>query len=167
MKSSRRRLPTPGEVARRFPNDNARPVLRKISRHGAYVVCIEDDRILLSHLVFNRWTLPGGGIEFGEHPAEAAQREFTEETGFIVELDDLIGIDSSSWNERSTRHHSMRMIYTGHIVGGSLRYEVHGSTNEARWVPLDEVRTLTRVELVDRALELLRRRPSAGHLLNE
>ena len=48
----------------------------------ALVVAVSDDKCLL---VFNRWRqeweLPGGMLERGESPIQAAQREFVEETG--------------------------------------------------------------------------------------
>jgi|SRR5450432_1210708 8-oxo-dGTP pyrophosphatase MutT (NUDIX family) len=38
------------------------------------------------------WTLPGGGIDPNEQPADAAVRECFEETGLLVQLDGLIGV---------------------------------------------------------------------------
>lgn len=38
------------------------------------------------------WTLPGGGIDPNEQPADAAVRECYEETGLLVKLDGLIGV---------------------------------------------------------------------------
>ena len=38
------------------------------------------------------WTLPGGGVDPNEQPADAAVRECFEETGLIVGIDTLIGI---------------------------------------------------------------------------
>ena len=37
-----------------------------------------------------RWTLPGGGLDFGEDPRDGALRELAEETGYIGELDELL-----------------------------------------------------------------------------
>lgn len=53
----------------------------------------EDGRVLLArHVEGNVWVLPGGAIEPGEVPADAAVREMFEETGLLVRLTRLIGV---------------------------------------------------------------------------
>lgn len=50
----------------------------------AIVVCFEDERrerFLLAHHTERGWELPGGRLEPGERPIDAAEREFAEETG--------------------------------------------------------------------------------------
>jgi 8-oxo-dGTP diphosphatase len=48
-------------------------------RVAAYAVCIRDGQILLARWVARdgakRWTLPGGGMDHGEHPVETVVRE--------------------------------------------------------------------------------------------
>lgn len=53
----------------------------------ATVICRKDDRVLYVRKRKSKWALPGGKIESGETPAEAAARELEEETGLIA--DDL------------------------------------------------------------------------------
>ncbi len=62
---------------------------------GAYGFCRDPSgRLLLvrmaSGLDQGKWTMPGGGIEWGEHPEAALLRELEEETG-IAEVE-AIGI---------------------------------------------------------------------------
>ena len=70
------------------------------TRVGAYAVIVQDGAVLLSHwnprhpTLRGAWSLPGGGMEIGEQPAETAVREVLEETGFTVELDELLGVHS-------------------------------------------------------------------------
>ena len=46
-----------------------------------------------------KWTTPGGGVETGESPFQALQREVKEETGYLVNLAsmELIGLYFSTY----------------------------------------------------------------------
>lgn len=130
------------------------------TRVAAYGVIVRDGLLLLSHWQEGkRWTLPGGGLEPGEPPADAAVREILEETGFVASLDRLLGIDSIVIAAHERIHgdgvplHSIQVVYAASIVSGELTHERDGSSDEARWVPLGDVARLPHVRHVDFGLE--------------
>jgi 8-oxo-dGTP diphosphatase len=134
------------------------------TRLAAYALVVDDrDRVLLA--LWNEgpepeWTMPGGGVEYDETPAEGAVRELLEETGYDVELGPLLGIDihvvpaEDRLDPPGRPMKSVRVVYRARIVGGELRHEVDGTTDEARWIPLADVPALPRVPLVDAALAM-------------
>lgn len=105
-----------------------------------------------------QWTLPGGGVDFEETAEQGAVREAREETGFDVVLSRLLGVDSfvvpAARRHRDTARalKAVRVVYTARITGGLLTRELDGTTDEARWFPVEAVADLPRVGLVDVAL---------------
>lgn len=42
------------------------------------------DKFLMIQEQCGKWQIPGGGLEHGENPVKALQREITEETGLVI-----------------------------------------------------------------------------------
>lgn len=59
----------------------------------SFVLAFQGDRLLLAHLNDRGWDIPGGHIERGESPEEAARRELYEETGARVGPLDILGYE--------------------------------------------------------------------------
>jgi len=141
-------------------------------RVAAYAVCRRDGQILLARYVTQDrgaryWTLPGGGVEHGEDPADAVRREVEEETGYQVRLDRLLGVDSQlrAYQDPATELHHISVVYRAEITGGALRPEVDGSTDLAAWIDVASVPDLERAVIIDSALALDRDEPPTGHIL--
>jgi ADP-ribose pyrophosphatase YjhB (NUDIX family) len=124
----------------------------RIQRIAAYNVCTDAaDRLLLCRLSAvtaapGAWTLPGGGVEFGEHPEAAALRELEEETGLVGTIAELLAVDSVhrpvQLGEDAADYHSVRILYRTTIVGGELKHEIAGSTDRAAWHTREELGTV-------------------------
>jgi len=134
------------------------------TRVAAYAVARDDDgRLLLCHIApsvgfGDVWTLPGGGLDFGEPPEVAVLRELTEETGYVGQLDGLIGVSDRVFRDvdGADRLHAIRILYRVRIVGGELRDESEGSTDTCRWFTRSEAKGLRLGELARHALDLTR-----------
>ena len=126
--------------------------LPRRQRVAAYAVILRDERLLLSRLAprvtrEELWTLPGGGIDHGEHPRDAVVREVYEETGLTAEVSESAHIYSAhlpeAWRDgRQVDAHALRIVYDGWVPVESADprvVEVNGSTVEAAWIPVADV----------------------------
>lgn len=108
---------------------------------GAYGLLIHADAVLLVRKARGPYTgtldLPGGGIEYGESPAEAVVREFDEETGLAVRVTGVLPPFSLVAGEQ----HHLGFCFTVELEGrGGLRTEPDGQdSGGALWVPLSEL----------------------------
>jgi ADP-ribose pyrophosphatase YjhB (NUDIX family) len=140
---------------------------RRVTRVAAYALCVDDGRILLCRIApgywsgVGEWTLPGGGLDFGEAPRDGALRELEEETGLTGEIVEIADVLSWSGRWRHPRdgadeaYHGVQVIYRARIVGGELRPEVDGSTDRAAWFTHDETRMLPLVDLAQAAVRMV------------
>ncbi|MCH2522512.1 MAG: NUDIX domain-containing protein [Dehalococcoidia bacterium] len=81
-----------------------------------------------------KWTFPAGFVDRGEKVENAAIREVFEETGFIVELDKLVGVYSQEDDP------IILIVYSGHIVGG-VRTD-NSEVQSIQTFPLDKLPVL-------------------------
>ena len=120
---------------------------------AAAVIFDEDKNILLVKSTYNRfhpWGMPGGGLEYGEHPEEAVIREVWEETHLNVCVEKLLSIHS--W-----RPDRVGMYYLCRIVGGT--FSPSDEVSEFAYFSLDnlpDVRPLDK-ELIKRLHGLVER----------
>ena len=83
---------------------------------AAAVILDEEKNILLVKSTYNRfhpWGLPGGSLEYGEHPEDAVIREVHEETGLTICIEKLLLI--KSWTPDR-----VGMFYLCRVTGGSF-----------------------------------------------
>jgi ADP-ribose pyrophosphatase YjhB (NUDIX family) len=145
---------------------------------GAYaIVTDQEGRLLLCRIapgfpLEGRWTLPGGGVDHGEHPDDAVIRELQEETGLHGARGPVAGIWSGYVEKPMVRPgplHWVAILYRVEVPPGDLRIEVGGSTDRCAWYGLEEAGRLERTGLVDGALAALRQgdHPEGSDVISE
>ena len=83
---------------------------------------ISENKILLVKERGDGWTLPGGWVDPGESPSEAAVRETKEESGYDVSAVRLIAIyDRDRQGHPPCPFHVYKLIFLCNLVGGSAR----------------------------------------------
>ncbi len=96
----------------------------------------------------NTWSLPGGVIDPGEHPADAAVRECYEETGIIAMPETLTSVTVSGLITHDsgdlTQH--LEITFRCRATGG-LAGPADGEFHEVRWHHADALPALPAYEL--------------------
>ena len=132
------------------------------TRIAAYGLIHQQGKMLLCRLSSQlprwtgQWTLPGGGIEFGEDPVDAMVREVNEETGLQVRALSVATVNSKFIQDERGSFHAIRIIYNAEVLGGSIRYEMNGTTDMCRWCSKQDIAEIELVELAEIGVKLAR-----------
>ena len=88
---------------------------------GVAVIVMHEDRIVLGRrargVYQGAWCIPCGYVEYDEDVRQAAQREFQEETGLLVEVGEVYTVHSNFHNPAM---HTVGVWFRGTVMGGAL-----------------------------------------------
>lgn len=125
-----------------------------VPRVGGRLLLVDpDDRVLLIHERLEaggaHWLTPGGGVEAGERPAQAAVREAAEEIGYDAMLPDgveAVLVTRRLWSWRETTYDQTDHFFLVRVAAG-LRPAPRQLTEPERltllghrWWGLDDLR---------------------------
>jgi ADP-ribose pyrophosphatase YjhB (NUDIX family) len=111
--------------------------VRRPRTAGVKVVVRRGDEVLLVRHTYGRraeWDLPGGFINEGETPQDAALREVGEEVGLRAERPVALG----AILQRSSGRRDMVHAFAADVDGEAISVD-EGEIAQARWFPNDEL----------------------------
>jgi 8-oxo-dGTP diphosphatase len=141
-------------------------------RLSARAILMRDDEVLLARIAgtgygtAGTWTLPGGGVDHGEHPEQSLRREVLEETGLKIKIGPVRGVFSRHFTGLSPSgvledFHGVHLLYDATVSSEHDEpqvIEVDGTTDAVAWIPVDQAlrEAFPAAEVVRYALGLVR-----------
>ncbi len=103
----------------RFASTGLRLLLRRPITGTSLIPLLPDGKIILARRQdTEKWSLPGGIVDWGEDLLHCAQRELLEETGFtLVRVERLVGVYSSP--DRDPRFHAITVAIAVEVSGSA------------------------------------------------
>ena len=122
-------------------------------KNSAVVLIIEQpiNKTLLLKLSYNceGWVTPGGRIEEGEGPLESAIRELMEETGIILDLNEVNNIKTENYHPTNTK---LFIVY----IDEELPVTISDEHTDYKYVPINELPLIDLAHYARDSFELIR-----------
>lgn len=114
-------------------------------------LCFNDDALLMiNHSLYAHdfWAPPGGGMEYGEHASETLKREFREESGLSISVNEFLFVCEFL----NPPLHAIELFFRVENEGGKVSRGLDPETStrmikEIRWMTAAEVWALPSAHL--------------------
>lgn len=103
----------------------------------------DGDRFLLTKrsdpnpLIHGRWQLPGGRVEFGEHPEQAVIREIQEELGILVHIQRFIPY---IFHKIDKNWHGVFLSYV--CIANNKTIVLNEEAHDFKWMSCEEIQKI-------------------------
>lgn len=133
-------------------------------RIGVGVVVFRGEEVLVvkrgKEPLKGKWSIPGGGLEFGEALEAGVLREVREETGLDVRLTGSIGVFEALPGDHGQTGHTILIDYIAEWIGGEPVAD--DDAEEAEFVSIDEAMARLSWDETRRALAMALAQRAAG-----
>ncbi len=98
----------------------------------------DDELLLVREQMDGRWAMPGGFVDVGDSPSEAALREAAEEAGVVARVQRLAGVFDTRLQPDCPPHlfHIHKLVFTGLLVDPDAVPCAGSEATDARYWPL-------------------------------
>ncbi len=119
---------------------------RKVRVRACGLLEEDDSILLLKHNQIGEkgylWSPPGGGVEFGDNSEDTLIREFSEETGLKIRVDDFLFVNEYI----DDRFHAVELFFSVKQIGGQLKLGKDPELAKNRQI-LEDIKFITYNEL--------------------
>lgn len=105
----------------------------------------EDRVLLVRERVDGRWCMPGGFVDVGDSPTEAAARETLEEAGVVARVRRLAGVFDNRLHPDCPAHvfHIHKLVFVGDLSDAGAMPRAGSEASDAAFHPLDQLPELS------------------------